>query len=119
MRSKYHNRKVKRDGMVFDSKHEADRWNELKLLEKAGEISHLRRQVKYVLIPTQYSDTEFTQRRKPKVIEREASYVADFVYHDLASNEVVVEDAKGFRTDDYILKRKLMLHVHGIRIMEV
>ena len=119
MRSKYNNRKVKRDGIVFDSKHEADRWNELKLLEKAGEISNLRRQVKYVLIPTQYSDTEFTKRGKPKVIEREASYVADFVYHNNMFDMEIVEDAKGFRTDDYILKRKLMLHVHGIRIMEV
>jgi hypothetical protein len=119
MSNKYYNRKVKRDGMVFDSKREADRWSELKFLEKAGEISHLRRQVKYVLIPTQYSDTEFTKRGKPKVIEREASYVADFVYHDLASNEVVVEDAKGMRTEAYILKRKLMKYVHGIEIMEV
>ena len=98
MRSKYNNRKVKRDGMVFDSKHEADRWNELKLLEKAGEISNLRRQVKYVLIPTQYSETEFTKKGKPRVAEKEASYIADFVYHNNMFDMEIVEDAKGIGT---------------------
>lgn len=115
--SKYGNRKVKRDGMVFDSKREADRWNDLKLLEKAGEISDLKRQVKYVLIPKQYSKKEFTKEGKPKVAEREVSYIADFVY--MEGGEVVVEDSKGFRTDDYIIKRKLMLYIHGIQIREV
>ena len=117
--NKYGNRKVKRDGMVFDSKREADRWTELKLLEKAGQISDLRRQVKYELIPTQYSDWEYTQRGKKKVVEREASYIADFVYHDNVLGTDVVEDAKGMRTEAYILKRKLMLYVHGIQIVEV
>ena len=117
--NKYGNRKVKRDGMVFDSKREADRWTELKLLEKAGQISDLRRQVKYELIPTQYSDWEYTQRGKKKVVEREASYIADFVYHDNVLGTEVVEDAKGMRTEAYILKRKLMLYVHGIQIVEV
>ena len=119
MNSKYGNRKIKRDGMVFDSKREADRWNELKLLEKAGQISDLRRQVKYELIPTQYSKWEYTKSGKKKVIEREANYIADFVYHDNVLGTEVVEDAKGMRTDTYILKRKLMLYVHGIQIMEV
>ena len=117
--SKYYNRKVQRDGMVFDSKREADRWSELKLLEKAGEISDLQRQVKYELIPTQYSKWEYTKSGKKKVIEREASYIADFVYHDNTLGVEVVEDAKGMRTEAYILKRKLMLHVHGIQIVEV
>lgn len=115
--SKYGNRKVKRDGMVFDSVREANRWNDLKLLEKAGEISDLKRQVKFVLIPKQYSKTELTKEGKPKVAERELSYIADFVYKK--DDEVVVEDAKGFRTDEYILKRKLMLYIHGIEIREV
>lgn len=105
--------------MVFDSVREANRWNDLKLLEKAGEISDLKRQVKYVLIPKQYSKTELTKEGKPKVAERELSYIADFVYYDLATDEVVVEDAKGFRTDDYKIKRKLMLYIHGIQIREV
>ena len=119
MRNKYGNRKVKRDGIVFDSKREADRWTELKLLEKAREISNLQRQVKYELIPKQYSTTERTKANRPRMVEREVSYIADFVYTDNASNEVVVEDAKGFKTEEYKIKRKLMLKIHGIRIKEV
>ena len=119
MNSKYGNRKVKRDGMVFDSKREADRWNELKLLEKAGKISNLQRQVKYELIPTQYSDWEYTKNGKKKVVEREASYIADFVYHDNVLGTEIVEDVKGMRTEAYIIKRKLMKYVHGIQIVEV
>lgn len=117
MRSKYGNRKVNRDGMVFDSLHEARRWNELKMLEKAGEIKDLQRQVKFELLPKQYSKTEFTKAKKPRMIEREVSYIADFVYYE--SDRMVVEDAKGYRTDDYIIKRKLMLYIHGIEIKEV
>ena len=119
MRTKYGNHKVKRDGMVFDSKREANRWTELKLLEKAGEISNLQRQVKFVLIPKQYSITERTKADRPKMIEREVSYIADFTYHDNMLDEDVVEDAKGMRTEAYKIKRKLMLRVHGIRITEV
>lgn len=121
MGNKYHARKYVIDNEVFDSKKEAGRWQELKLLERAGEISHLQRQVKYVLIPSQYEVSGYTKSGKEKkhLVERECSYVADFVYHELASNEVVVEDVKGFKTKDYIIKRKLMLHVHGIRIREV
>ena len=118
MRTKYGNHKVKRDGMVFDSKREADRWNELKLLEKAGEISQLQRQVKFELIPKQYSVTERTKGNRPMMIEREVSYVADFTYMT-KSLDFVVEDAKGIRTEAYRIKRKLMLRVHGIRIKEV
>lgn len=117
MRTKYGNRKVKRDGMVFDSVREYNRYRELKLLEKAGGISNLQTQVKYVLIPKQYSSTEFTKAKKPKVLEREAAYIADFVYQE--NGKVVVEDAKGMKTELYKLKKKLMLHVHGIQIKEV
>jgi len=121
MRNKYHARKYRIGEEIFDSQKEAGRWQELKLLEKAGEISHLQRQVKFALIPSQYEVTETTQRGKEKkhLVERECSYIADFVYHELSSNDVVVEDVKGFKTKDYIIKRKLMLHVHGIRIREV
>ena len=111
MGRKYKSVKTEVDGILFDSKKEANRWKELKLLEDAGEISHLQRQVKYELIPS--------QRMDGKVVERPCTYIADFVYHKLGSNEVVVEDTKGFRTPDYIIKRKLMLQVHGIRIREV
>ena len=108
---KYRSKKTEVDGIKFDSKREANRWIELKRLEDVGEISHLQRQVKYELIPSQRIDG--------KVVERPCTYIADFVYHKLGSNEVVVEDTKGFRTADYVIKRKLMLKVHGIRIREV
>lgn len=110
--NKYSNKKVKIDGMTFDSKKEYHRWIELKLLEKAGAIEDLRRQVKYVLVPSQKDD-------RGKVIEREVSYIADFVYFDSRASEYVVEDTKGFKTKDYIIKRKLLLFVHGIRIKEI
>lgn len=115
--TKYKNKKVVVDGIVFDSKKEAKRHQELVLLEKAGEIQDLRRQVKFVLLPAQYSKTEFTKAGKPKCIEREVAYFADFVYK--RDRRTIVEDTKGMRTKDYILKRKLLLYLHGIRISEV
>lgn len=116
--NKYGSNKVEMDGILFDSRREAARYNQLKLLEQAGIIRDLRRQVKYVLIPSQYSKTEFNKNKTPKVIEKECAYYADFVYIDEFGAEHV-EDTKGMRTTDYIIKRKLMLHVHGIRIEEV
>lgn len=113
--SKYHNRKIKTfDGNVHDSRKEAVRWLELKMMERAGRITDLKRQVKFVLIPTQYAKGE---KGKKKVLEREASYIADFVYKD--NGEMVIEDVKGFKTKDYVIKRKLMLSVYGIRIKEI
>lgn len=109
MRSKYGNRKTKRDGVTFDSKKEARRWSELSLLEKVGAIQNLQRQVRYELLPSQRIDG--------KVVERAVHYVADFVYEQ--DGVTVVEDTKGFRTADYIIKRKMMLWRHGIRIKEV
>ena len=108
---KYHNKKVVRDGEKYDSKKEYMRHCELKLLERGGCISDLRRQVKYVLIPS--------QKENGKCIERECSYYADFVYLDNETGETVVEDVKGMRTEVYKLKRKLMLWVHHIRIKEI
>ena len=109
--SKYGNRKLKApDGEVFDSVKEFHRWGVLKLNQRAGIISDLRRQVKYVLIPTQ------RDQKTGKVLERECAYVADFVYQK--DGETVVEDSKGFRTPEYRLKKKLMLWVHNIRIKE-
>lgn len=98
------------DGILHDSRKEAVRWMELNMMLRAGEISDLKRQVEFVLIPE--------QRVEGKLVERKCSYLADFVYHD-KSGEKVVEDAKGVRTKDYIIKRKLMLFVHGIRVKEV
>ena len=110
--NKYHSKKITVDGETFDSKKEYNRYQELKLMEKAGLIRNIKRQKKYMLIPSQYGENG-------KVIEREVSYKADFVYFDIGLNKCVVEDTKGFRTKDYIIKRKLMLFVHGIRIVEV
>lgn len=108
--SKYKAKKTEVDGIAFDSKKEAKRYQELKLFEKTKVISNLQRQVKFELIPSQKIDG--------KVAERACSYVADFVYSDKQGN-TIVEDTKGVKTKDYIIKRKLMLYVHGIRIKEV
>ena len=122
MRNKYHSKKVEMNGIVFDSKKEAKRYSELSLLEKARAITELQRQVKYVLIPAQREPDTVGARggiKKGKTIEKECAYIADFVYKDLTLNETVLEDTKGFKTKDYIIKRKLMLYVHGIRIKEI
>ncbi len=125
-KSKYRSEKICEDGMVFDSKKEARRYRELKLLESAGEISSLERQIKFMLLPEQrasstqvYKRGKHKGRPKPgKILERECSYIADFVYRD-KDGKPVVEDTKGVRTKDYILKRKMMLYFYGIRITEV
>ena len=120
--NKYRNRKVKTsDGIVHASQLEADRWMQLKLLERAGKIVNLKRQVKYILIPAQYEPSTIGKRggvKRGKLLERECSYVADFVYQDNLG-VLHVEDTKGVRTKDYVIKRKLMLSVYGIRIKEV
>lgn len=109
--TKYNNKKITVDGQIFDSKKEANRYKELRLLEKAGAIKDLRMQVKFTLIPAQRDEAT------GKVVERECSYKADFVYEE--DGKAVVEDVKGFRTKEYIIKRKLMLYQYGIRIREV
>lgn len=122
---KYNNKKIEVDGMTFDSKKEANRYKELSLLQKAGEISGLQTQVRYVLIPSQrevseevYTRGENKGKYKPgKLLERECTYVADFVYYK--DGKVIVEDTKGFRTKEYIIKRKLMLYIHHIQIKEI
>lgn len=121
-RSKYHNRKITIDGMTFDSVREARRWRELKKLENAGEIHDLERQVKFLLLPPQREPDERGPRggvKKGKLLEKSITYRADFVYIDTETGRKIVEDAKGVRTDEFIIKRKLMLWVYGIRIQEV
>lgn len=125
-KSKYYNVKTKTsDGKVFDSVKEARRYEQLLLMVRAGAITELKTQVKYELIPAQYETYErYSKNGKRlkdgrRLIERKVEYVADFVYHDAETGETVVEDTKGVRTKDYILKRKLMLAVHSIRIKEV
>lgn len=119
--NKYYNKTIVVDGIAFQSKKEANRWLELRLLERSGEITDLRRQVKFELIPTQREPDTIGKRGgviKGKIIEHGVSYVADFVYKDKQGN-MVVEDTKGMRTKEYVIKRKLMKYVHGVRIKEV
>ena len=95
----------------FDSRKEYYRACTLGLLEKAGKIKDLRRQVRYELIPAQKDESG-------RVVERACHYVADFVYTDIATGETIVEDVKGFRTPEYRIKRKLMRFLLNIKINE-
>ncbi len=110
--SKYHNKKVVFCGIKFDSKAEANRYAELLLLLRAGQINNLERQVEFTLIPAQRDGTGRT-------IEQAVRYKADFVYTE--KGHQVVEDVKSKATitPEYIIKRKLMLFRFGIRIREV
>lgn len=124
MANKYKNRKVITAAGVFDSEHEHRRYLELRLLERARKITELQRQVKFVLIPAQYETYErYSQKTGKRIkdgrrcVEKECFYKADFVYQE--NGRQVVEDAKGCRTEAYIMKRKLMLYKYGITIREV
>lgn len=113
---KYHNKKTTYKGLEFDSKKEANRWAELQLLERGGAIFDLCRQVKFELLPSQ------KDLKTGKVIERPVYYIADFMYKQKMPDggiKTVVEDTKGVKTADYILKRKMMLYMKGIQIIEV
>lgn len=129
---KFKNRKITRDGMVFDSLLEYRRWRELLLLERAGKIQDLRRQVSFELIPAQYEEIptgEYYVRGEKKgqekikrvCVEQSVCYVADFVYTE--GGKQIVEDTKGYKGGGayalFTLKRKMMLYVHGIRVREV
>ena len=104
-RSKYNARKTTVDGIKFDSKKEARRYADLKILEKAGEISHLQLQPKFRLL-------DGFKHRGETI--RPINYFADFSYIDTEGNEVV-EDVKGKRTDVYNIKKKLFLNKYGER----
>ena len=106
--SKYKNERVIASYGEFDSYKEHRRYLVLLSLERTGRISDLKRQVPYTLIPSQHG-----QKRS----ERPVKYVADFVY--TKDGKTVVEDVKGYRTAEYVIKRKLMLYIHGIEIVEV
>ena len=112
-RSKYHNRPTTIDGERFDSQREADRWSELRLLERAGEIRNLRRQVSFTL----------HARNADRAAGTVGVYVADFVYDEhvragALAWELRVEDCKGMRTPLYVWKKKHMLAEYGIAILE-
>jgi hypothetical protein len=120
--AKYNSKKVTRDGMTFDSVKEYKRYCELRLLEKAGAISNLQRQVEFELIPAQREPDTVGVRggiKRGKVIEKAVKYVADFVYTE--DGRMIVEDVKSpaTKTRDYIIKRKIMLWAKGITIREV
>lgn len=104
--NKYHARKTEIDGLVFDSRAEANRYLQLKLLERAGEITDLELQVRYDL-----------RVNEAKVCD----YVADFRYRE--NGRVVVEDVKGYKKGNayavFRLKSKLMKAVHGIDVIEI
>ena len=125
--NKYGNKKVVVNGIAFDSKREAMRYQDLNFLEMCGAIKDLKRQVVFELIPAQRekSTKVYKKGRKKgqpiegKIIEKAVTYIADFTYIDSVTGKMVVEDAKGMRTRDYILKRKMLLYFHGIRIREV
>ena len=117
-KNKYGARKCEStDGIMFDSKKERDRWEELRILAATGQISNLQRQVKYELIPNQ-------RGADGKIAERAVSYIADFVYTDSAGNQIV-EDVKGYRNPQsagyakFVIKRKMFRWFYGIAIKEV
>lgn len=115
--SKYHSQKTVVGGIAFDSRKEANRYAELMILQNAGVIKRLERQKEYILLPQQKLPTPVLKDRRMHQVERCVKYIADFVYEK--DGEIIVEDVKGYRTSDYTLKRKLMLYIHGIQVMEI
>lgn len=102
-KNKYHNVKISTPEGNFDSKKEYRDWCYLKTLLKAGEIDNLERQKEFQLIPTIYTQGGTLKR---------ISYKADFFFHDKKYNKWVVVDSKGFKTDVYALKKRLMLWLY-------
>ena len=121
--SKYGSKKIKYNGIFFDSKKEAHRYAELLILERAGKITDLELQREFELLPAQYEHYERYGKTGKRLkdgrrcAERAVKYIADFCY--MQDGKLVVEDTKGMVTKDYVIKRKLMLYIHGIRISEI
>ena len=118
---KYRNKKIEFDGILFDSKKEGLYYLKLKDMQRNGEITNLRLQVPYELLPAIYKDEIVHLKTKDKTIkklvQRPVTYVADFVYTKDGQEYVI--DVKGMRLPDYILKKKMMLALNGINIIEV
>lgn len=125
--NKYRNKKVTVNGITYDSVKECKRHRELLLLQRAGAITDLQIQVPFELIPAQFEEIptgEVYKRGEKKgqpkfkrvCVENSVKYIADFVYFE--NGKMVVEDSKGKRTKDYIIKKKLMLYMHNIKIKE-
>ena len=121
--NKYQNHKAIVDGITFDSRREARRYSELKLLERAGQITDLELQKVYELIPAQYETYARYGKKGQRIkdgrrcLEKSCTYIADFVYKE--NGQTVVEDTKGERTEVYNIKRKMMLYFYNIRIREI
>ena len=122
--SKYKAKKASVDGIEFDSRKEANRYCELKLLQHAGKIHNLELQKAFELIPAQREADTIGKRGgiiKGKVIEKAIFYRADFVYTE--NGETVVEDVKGYKGGGayavFTIKRKLLLYKYGIKIKEI
>ena len=127
--NKLRNTKVTVNGETYDSKREYDRWCELRILERAGFITDLKRQVEYELIPKQvevyerYGKNGKRLKDGERIIELPVKYIADFEY--IQNGKKVVEDVKGYRDPNsatyakFVLKRKMMLYLKGIRVIEV
>lgn len=108
-RKKYRNVRASLDGHTFDSEKERARFAELRLMERAGEISDLKLQPVFELIPP--------VKENGKVVQRAITYKGDFSY--MREGQLVVEDAKGVRTEVYKLKKKMMRALLGIVVQEV
>jgi hypothetical protein len=106
-RSKYNNVKTTTEDGTFDSKLEAKRAAHLKMLERAGHITGLSRQVRFALMATSIVGVQHFE-----------TYVADFVYFDIHNRRFVVEDTKGHRTRDYQRKKRLIRELYGLEIVE-
>ena len=125
--SKYKAKKVTYDGFVFDSKKEANRYRELRLLEKAGVVTELELQKRYELIPAQYESYPRYGRKGNRIkdgqkcVEKAVYYLADFDYYQ--DGKHIVEDVKGYKGSTayavFALKRKIMLYRYGIKIKEI
>ena len=118
---KYRNKEIVVDGIKFQSIKEGRRFQSLRLMEKAGMIEDLRRQVTFTLIPPQ--DIRDRKTGKHLRTERAIKYVADFVYTDNRDGKTIVEDVKGYRGGQayaiFSIKRKLMLYLFGIEVIEI
>ena len=134
-RSKLRNKAIIIDGQRFDSRAEARRYGQLRMLERAGEISDLQMQKMYELIPGHYEYVptgkifsrgarKGQKEYKRVTVELPVKYIADFVYKTKDGN-TVVEDVKGYSDPNsatyakFVIKRKLMLWIHGVKVKEV
>lgn len=119
--SKYRAKKVEFDGITFDSKKEGLYYLKLKDRQDKGEISNLRLQVPFELLPSIYEDEVVHLKTKDKIVsklkQKAVHYIADFVYEENGVTKVV--DAKGLRLGEYKLKKKMMKSLLGIDIIEV